>query len=77
MKSFTHIRKRIFEERGRKCEACGWSEVNSTTGIVPVQVHHKDGNKKNNYSSNLIVLCPNCHSLTDNFMFYGRKHSFN
>lgn len=75
MKSFTHIRARVFEERGRICEECGWSRINPSTGTCPVQIHHKDGNRSNNASENLIVLCPNCHSITDNFMFYGRSHS--
>jgi len=30
-------------------------------------MHHKDGNRSNNKEDNLELLCPNCHSLTDNF----------
>lgn len=36
-----------------------------------------DGNYKNNREENLILLCPNCHSLTSTYkganMNYGRK----
>jgi len=74
LKSPVHMRERLFEERGRKCERCGWEELNPHTGIVPVQVNHKDGNRKNNKRENLEILCPNCHSLTKHFMFYGRSH---
>lgn len=28
---------------------------------------HKDGNNINNNLSNLELLCPNCHALTDNY----------
>lgn len=42
-------------------------EVNPTTGLVPLQIHHIDGNALNNKASNLQLLCPNCHSLTENF----------
>lgn len=58
------IRRYLFETRGQKCEQCGWSEVNLFTGKIPVEIHHKDGNYKNNTEENLQILCPNCHSLT-------------
>ena len=34
---------------------------------IPLELHHIDGNRLNNNLSNLQLLCPNCHSLTDNF----------
>ena len=49
------------------CQKCGWHEVNPYTGIVPLQIHHIDGDCKNNKEENLQLLCPNCHSLTENF----------
>lgn len=61
------IRKYLLEKAGYKCEKCGWSEVNEYTGKVPLQIHHIDGNCKNNTKENLQVLCPNCHALTENF----------
>lgn len=71
--SWGTIRKRIFEERGRKCERCGWCEENPFNGFIPVQIDHINGNNKDNRPENLVILCPNCHSLTKHFMFYGRK----
>jgi len=67
-------RKLIFKIKGKNCEQCGWNKKNPKTKTIPTQVHHKDGNKDNNSDANTKVLCPNCHSLTENFMFYGRKH---
>lgn len=32
-----------------------------------MQLHHIDGNNKNNSLENLQILCPNCHSQTDNY----------
>lgn len=58
------VRYYLYETRGRKCEECGWQEINQTTKESPVQIHHKDGNTKNASEKNLIILCPNCHSLT-------------
>ena len=74
LKSFDSIKKRVINERGRKCEVCGWAEVNPFNGIIPVQVNHKDGNNTNNKKENLEIVCPNCHSLTEHFMFYGKSH---
>jgi len=74
-KSFTWVRERIFEERDRVCEECGWDTVNPFNGFVPVQVDHIDGDRTNNTRENLKVLCPNCHSMTEKFMFYNGKHT--
>lgn len=49
------------------CQKCGWNEINQWTHRVPLQVHHVDGDCTNNKEDNLELLCPNCHSLTDNF----------
>lgn len=52
---------------GNKCMKCGWHEVNLTTGLVPIQLEHKDGNSENHNLNNLELLCPNHHSLTPTF----------
>lgn len=62
-----YIRNYLLQIHNYKCEKCGWGEVNPATGKVPLQIHHIDGNSENNVESNLQVLCPNCHSLTENF----------
>lgn len=72
--SWGSLRRKIFSKRGRVCEVCGWREANPFTGIVPVQIDHVNGDPLDNRLENLIVLCPNCHALTEHFMFYGRSH---
>lgn len=62
-----HIRRYLFEKFNNSCQLCGWSEVNKYTGSIPLQIHHIDGNCTNNKEENLQLLCPNCHSLTENF----------
>lgn len=62
-----HIRRYIFEIKFGKCEVCGWSKINQFTGKFPLEVHHKDGDSTNNNLDNLMLLCPNCHSLTENY----------
>lgn len=62
-----YVRKYLFEKNENKCESCGWNEKNTHTGLIPLQIHHKDGDSFNTKEENLQLLCPNCHSLTDNF----------
>lgn len=55
-------------ERGLKepkCEVCGITDWNDKS--LSFQLHHIDGDHMNNELKNLQVLCPNCHSQTDNY----------
>ena len=51
--------------RGHHCERCGLEQWFDEP--IPLEVHHKDGDRLNNELDNLQLLCPNCHSLTDNW----------
>jgi|688.fasta_scaffold347514_1 hypothetical protein len=62
-----YIKKFLLEKRGQKCEECGWNKINPNTNKCPLEIHHRDGNYKNNIEENLQILCPNCHSLTDTY----------
>ena len=67
---------------GRACWSCGWEEKNLFTGKgksswrarfvtnIPTQLSHIDGDPTNNDISNLEILCPNCHSLSE---FHGSR----
>ena len=51
--------------RGHQCEKClnkVWLEQ-----PITLEVHHKDGDSLNNELDNLELLCPNCHSITENW----------
>lgn len=61
------VRNYLLQKHNYRCEKCGWGEINQFTKKVPLQIHHIDGNSENNTEDNLQVLCPNCHSLTENF----------
>jgi len=60
------LRDRLISEGYRKCECeeCGWRKK-SLDGKTPVELHHKNGRKKDNRLNNLQILCPNCHSLKE------------
>ena len=61
------IRKYLFRKYSNKCCKCHWGEINPYTNKIPLEVHHIDGDYKNNIENNLELLCPNCHSLTESF----------
>lgn len=61
-------KKYLLHKTGESCDECGWDEVNPKLERVPLELHHIDGNAANNDLSNLKLLCPNCHSLTDTYM---------
>lgn len=62
-----YIKRYIRLKHDNMCARCGWKEINPVTGNVPLEIDHVDGDSENNVESNLILLCPNCHSLTKNF----------
>lgn len=48
------------------CENCGL-DTYWNGNPINLELHHIDGNRKNNELSNLQLLCPNCHSQTENY----------
>lgn len=70
LSSSVYLKKRLYELRGYKCESCGLTQWLDQS--IPLELHHKDGNRNNNDLNNLILLCPNCHALTDNYR--GKNH---
>lgn len=55
-------RRVLIELRGHRCQRCGLTEWMGD--IIPIEVHHVDGNSDNNTDENLKLLCPNCHAQT-------------
>lgn len=70
-----HIVRYMREKYGDACQICGWNIKNQHTNRVPLQIHHIDGDCKNNKEENLQLLCPNCHSLTETFGALNRGNS--
>lgn len=53
------------ELKENKCEICGITKWLGNP--IVCQLHHIDGNNQNNNLENLQILCPNCHSQTENY----------
>ena len=56
---------RLKEMREWKCDCCGVAEWMGKP--ISLEIHHIDGDVLNNCLDNLQILCPNCHSQTDNW----------
>ncbi|RYE90889.1 MAG: HNH endonuclease, partial [Cytophagaceae bacterium] len=72
--AFTHgLRSRLLKEgwKQHKCEQCGLTEWCGQP--IPLELHHHNGTNNDHRISNLRLLCPNCHALTDNYR--GKKRS--
>lgn len=61
------LRKKLLDEgiKPHKCESCGLTEWLGQP--IPLELHHKDGNRDHNELSNYELLCPNCHAFTDSY----------
>ncbi len=59
------LRRALFILRGCECEHCHLDEWMGE--LIPLEVHHINGNPLDNKENNLQLLCANCHSLTDNY----------
>ena len=62
-----YLRRYILEKNNYSCELCGCNLKNPYTGLSILQIHHIDGDAANTEESNLQLLCPNCHAMTENF----------
>jgi len=61
------LKNRILKEglKPHECENC--LNTKWLDNPIPLELHHINGNSKDNSLVNLQLLCPNCHSLTDNY----------
>ena len=65
-------RKRVLIEQEFKCSTC---KMDTWFGKpLTLELEHIDGNHLNDIRSNLIALCPNCHSLTETWRGRNRKN---
>lgn len=65
------LKNKLLKEglKEQKCECCGLVEWFGQP--IKLELHHLNGDNTDNRLENLQLLCPNCHSYTDN---YGGKN---
>ncbi|MAG91236.1 hypothetical protein CMO83_01005 [Candidatus Woesearchaeota archaeon] len=61
-KRYHGIDYQLYKKTTEKCNSCGFSKI--------VQIHHLDGNTRNNDLKNIVGLCPNCHKLIHMYEYY-------
>ena len=62
----SYAKRFVWERAHCQCERCGEKRTRGDGSFI-LAIHHKDGNWKNNCESNLELICPTCHALTDNY----------
>ncbi len=69
------LKKRLLKEGilERKCSCCGLTEWLGKP--IPIELDHINGDNANNSLTNLRLLCPNCHALTDTYRGKNKKNA--
>jgi len=60
-RKYNNLSLEIYGELTKQCGSCGFTNI--------VQLHHLDGDHKNNEKNNLVGLCPNCHKSIHTYKY--------
>jgi len=61
------LKRRLLQDKFFEPKCYGCSNQFWLDQPISLELHHIDGDNTNNNLSNLTILCPNCHALTDNY----------
>ncbi len=72
-RSRSHVKRRLLSAglKENRCELCGITEWRGRP--ISMALHHVNGDGADNRLENLQLLCPNCHSQTENFAGRNRR----
>lgn len=56
------LQESVFEHRCMKCGLIEWMGEK-----IPLELHHRSGNRYDHRKENLQLLCPNCHAQTSTY----------
>jgi 5-methylcytosine-specific restriction endonuclease McrA len=61
----SHLKQRLLDEglKTNRCESCGLTDWLGRP--LNMQLHHRNGDGKDNRLENIQFLCANCHAQTD------------
>ncbi len=65
------LKRYLVEKFGEVCSDCGQTNSWNNKPLV-LQLDHIDGDSDNNFPNNVRLICPNCHTQTDNFGSKGK-----
>jgi len=67
------LKDRLLREglKARRCVRC--CNTSWLGEPIPLEIHHRDGDRTNNLLHNIELLCPNCHALTGNYRGKRKK----
>lgn len=67
------LKKKLFKEgiKEKRCEVCNLTEWNGKD--ISLELHHINGIRVDNRLENIQILCPNCHSQTNNYGIRNRS----
>lgn len=67
-----HLKARLIGVglKKNRCERCGLTEWREEA--ISLELHHVNGDPRDNRLESLQILCPNCHSQTEN---YGKRNA--
>ena len=76
--SVSELLQKLNQRSGSKCEGY---KLGLNCGVrlkedFELLVHHIDGNPRNNEVSNLVLLCPNCHSEVMELLSEKRRKTY-
>jgi Zn finger protein HypA/HybF involved in hydrogenase expression len=69
----SHVKARLLRLglKASRCDACGIADWLGEP--LSLCLHHVNGDRHDNRLENLRLLCPNCHSQTENFSGRNRR----
>lgn len=74
----TSLKERLLSNNllKRECGNCHRKtiDINGKEIKMPLELHHIDGDRRNNRIENLVLLCPICHTLTTNYRGKNKVH---
>ena len=76
--SVSELLRKLYQRSGARCEGyrLGLDCVVRLTEDLEPLIHHIDSNPRNNEISNLVLLCPKCHSKVIELLSEKRRKTY-